>query len=193
MRCQPRCSLQSRQCLTSSNTAGRGEAAVRGEPSFSFAALTASQPQGPWSGGCATSGTRPTPPSRPDRAEKVPLPRAPRAAAAGIPGGTKPRSASPEASSATPAAASSAVPPSSSACAKPHRDPRIAGSGTPWTCERAWDGLPSSDRALLLMVGFHVLTAVEAADVLKISPEARQRLHRARGCLRLAMDAACPS
>lgn len=56
----------------------------------------------------------------------------------------------------------------------------------------ALDDLPSSDRALLLMVGVHDLTAVEAADVLGISPEAlRQRLHRARGRLRVALDAAC--
>lgn len=58
----------------------------------------------------------------------------------------------------------------------------------------ALDGLPPSDRALLLMVGYHDLTASEAADILGITPETlRQRLHRARGRLRLAMDAACPS
>jgi RNA polymerase sigma factor (sigma-70 family) len=56
------------------------------------------------------------------------------------------------------------------------------------------DGLPAADRDLLLMVGLHDLTAVEAADVLGITPEAlRQRLHRARGRLRVAMDASCPS
>jgi RNA polymerase sigma factor (sigma-70 family) len=58
--------------------------------------------------------------------------------------------------------------------------------------QAALDGLPSSDRALLLMVGVADLSAQEAASVLGISPEAlRQRVHRARGRLRLAMEAAC--
>jgi RNA polymerase sigma factor (sigma-70 family) len=58
----------------------------------------------------------------------------------------------------------------------------------------ALDDMPASDRELLLMVGVHDLNAVEAGDVLGITPGAlRQRLHRARGRLRLALDASCPS